>query len=179
MAPSLGLDEGAGGIGHDVMPVADDLGVGVGCIHRGADDAGLAVGKAAHAIECVDKGRGAGIDGGHRLPEGGVGVADGGGDALRCEAADVLEGPVALGCQGAAADEAARAALPLGKDLVAWVDQVVGVLSADVLLGKERAFQEDARYVGTSEVCGAGVDRVGDCLDRVADRIDRFGERGR
>jgi len=133
--------------------------------------------KAAHAVVGVDKAGGAGVHGGKRLLVGGIGVADGGHDALGVERGDVGLGAVTLGGQGALDDAAAGLLLPALEDLVAGIDEVLGVLGAHVLHREERALEVDALDVRAAEARVAGVVGCGDGGAALADVLDTVGER--
>ena len=133
--------------------------------------------KAAHAVVSVDKAGGAGVHGGKRLLVGGIGVADGGHDALGVERGDVGLGAVTLGGQGALDDAAAGLLLPALEDLVAGIDEVLGVLGAHVLHREERTLEVDALDVRAAEARVAGVVGCGDGGAALADVLDTVGER--
>ena len=77
-----------------------------------------------------------------------------------------------LGRQGALLDAAAREALPLGEGLIAGVDEVRGVLRANMLAGEEGALEVDALDVGTHEVVSARLVGLRDGPAGAADALD-------
>ena len=135
-----------------MFAIADDLGIGVGRGHSGANNTGLTVMEAALAVIGMRKAAGASIDGGGTLIIGGIRVANAGHDALCAQSRSISGSTIALGRHGALDDSTAGGLLPLVKNFLGRVDQISRVLGTHMLHGKERTLQIDALNTSTAEL---------------------------
>ena len=114
----LGLQQGLDSSGVHVFAVANDLGIGIGRGHSGADDTGLTVMQTTLAVVGMRKAAGASIDSGGTLIIGGIGVANAGHDALCAQSRGISGSAIALGRHGALDDTTAGGLLPLVKNFL-------------------------------------------------------------
>ena len=154
--------------------VADGLAIGFLARHRSANDARLAMRELGHAVERVDEDGAACSHTRCRLVEGGGAVSERHRDPAVLAASAVFGHARTLWCQCALADEALGLLLPSIKPIEVGIAKVFGVLGALVLLGEERALEEDALDAGTFLIAR----RLGDARAGAARLLEGGGERG-
>ena len=133
----------------DVETVTDDLGLHIFVFYTGGNGTGSAVVDAGHGVVQVGHVGDTGIHGGTGLVVGAVGVGDGDGAQL-AGLFHEFHGTGQLGSDVHNADQTVAIVIELLKAVEIRLLQVVGVLSATLLVGEVGAFHLDAHEAGVT-----------------------------
>ena len=144
------------GSGVDMVTVANDLSLNARGLHRGGNDAGVAVVDGGHGVVQVGQVGDTGVDGGSGVVIVGIGVGDGDGTQL-LGLGDKFRRAGQFGRDIHDADKTAAALVQLLEALKIRVLQVVWVLCAALLVGEVGPLHLNAHETGQS-LGGCGVE---------------------